>query len=215
MRPTTRAAKRQAEAVPAAAAARPVAKRSRTSAFLLDLPVEVLERLLLCLDVSSLQRLSVTCRLLHQLTAGRHILHLQFPFTDAFLAEINLCTTIDKKPLLRLTCDDVVRMFPVRRTAQPTAPAGLASLLASQLAILDLSRLRELTLASAALLRNTNSCSCRRCKREVAVTSNFDLVLLQQVRDLGLVAKLSRLEVSSPGRPAPSRCWWRWCRLGS
>ena len=37
--------------------------------------------------------------------------------------------------------------------------------------------------ASGHVFHNTNSCSCRRCKMEVAGVANFDIVMLQLIKE--------------------------------
>ena len=55
---------------------------------LTSLPLAVLEHLLTFLPVTSLQLLASTCTFLHQLIHGRTITNLEFPFTPAFLQEL-------------------------------------------------------------------------------------------------------------------------------
>jgi len=111
---------------------------------LISLPLAVQEHLLTFLPVTSLQLLASTCTFLHQLIHGRTITNLEFPFTPAFLQELTSAFTIDKKPLLRLTCHEAnlpCTWHPYSRRARKV------ELIAEiQLALLDLTRLRELVL---------------------------------------------------------------------
>ena len=69
---------------------------------LLELPLGVLERLQIFLDVSSLEKLGATCSFLHQLISGRNITTLDFPFSPTFVSELRRELVLEKKPLLRL-----------------------------------------------------------------------------------------------------------------
>ena len=101
---------------------------------LIDLPLAVLEHLLLFLPVPSLTLLAATCSFLEQLIHGRCIPNLEFPFTPAFLREIAAATSIDKKPVLRIICH------------QARLPKLSSTAMVMGLAFTSLDRLRDLVL---------------------------------------------------------------------
>jgi len=109
-----------------------------------SLPLAALEHLLHFLPVASLQLLGATCTFLHQLIHGRTITTLEFPFTPSFLQELAAASTIDKKPLLRLTCYEA--SLPHISGLYSTWAKRMQMIAQVQLPLLDLSRLRELVL---------------------------------------------------------------------
>merc|ERR1712183_672008 len=102
----------------------PSAKKSRKAPLpfppappptLLTLPSCAITRLLLCLDVDSLENLSATCYYFDQLIAGRFLPSVDFPFPVDFMKEIMSTSCLDKKPLLKLRCKkprDEFKIFP-------------------------------------------------------------------------------------------------------
>jgi hypothetical protein len=71
-------------------------------------PLAVLERILLCLDIRSLQSLTCTSVTFDQLINSRHILDLNLHFCQDFLAELSAAASIDKI-LEEATAEDHVR----------------------------------------------------------------------------------------------------------
>ena len=71
---------------------------------LTSLPRLVLMKLLQFLDVNSLENLSATCLLFDQLIAGEYLISINIPFPTDFLRELNIVTSRDKKPLLKIEC---------------------------------------------------------------------------------------------------------------
>jgi hypothetical protein len=108
---------------------------------LIELPLAALERIILFLDVSSLEKLGVTCSFLHRLVNSNRITTIDFPFSVKFLKQLQAASTIEKKPVLRLrstkadeaSIPDVENMF-------------VDYMVSSQLALLSLDKLRELVL---------------------------------------------------------------------
>ena len=103
---------------------------------LLQLPLGVLERLQIFLDVTSLEKLGATCSFLHQLISGRNITTLDFPFSPSFVSELRRELVLEKKPLLRLRNVKDTKGLPNVDINQ--------YLISSQLALLSLDSLREL-----------------------------------------------------------------------
>jgi len=134
---------------------------------LLELPLAVLERLLLFLDVVALAKLAATCSFLQQLVAGRHIVVLDFPFNRAFVRELAAAATVEKKPVLRLQSlkDD--------ETAVPDDEEVFVEyMVQSQLALLSLAKLREVQLVPPGLDAITAA-------TQVAGYVMFDRILLR------------------------------------
>merc|ERR1719186_2573534 len=82
---------------------------------LLSLPYCAISRLLLHLDVDSLEHLRATCSYFDQLIAGRFLPSIDFPLTVDVINEVMTTVLIEKKPLLKLRCKkskDEVQIFP-------------------------------------------------------------------------------------------------------
>ena len=77
---------------------------------LLSLPFCAISRLLLCLDIESLEKLSSTCYYFDQLIQGRFLTSIDFPFSASFIKEISSSTYFDKKPLLKLRCKKTLQL---------------------------------------------------------------------------------------------------------
>jgi len=161
-----------------------------------DWPLGVLERLVNFLDVVSLAQLASTNHFFQQLVAGRYLLNIHFPFDQAFLDELSAVSVIEKKPLLRMTCSKVIAIFPKPKAFQHQVPNGLLPLINYQLSMLDLSRLRDLTLGAAHQACRGIPCNCKRCKSDIAAARHFDLLLWTQLSDQqGLLKQLTSLQV--------------------
>jgi len=172
-------------------------KRSKPIIPLDQIPLEALERLFNFLDVVSLAQLASTNHFFQQLVAGRYLFNIHFPFDQAFLDELGAASVIEKKPLLRMTCSKVISIFPKRKAFQHAVPNGLQPLINYQLSMLDLSRLRDLTLGAAHQACRGIPCSCRKCKSDLSAARRFDLLLWTQLSDQhpGLLKQLTSLQV--------------------
>jgi len=166
-------------------------KKSRSSIPMDQLPMEVLEKLVTYLDVVSLTRLASTNNFFKQLISGRFLLNVNFPFDQAFLDELGAASVIDKKPVLSLTCSQVVAIFPKSTDSRPvcTTLRSLKYLIKLQLSMLDLSRLQDLTLGAADQAARGIPCTCGKCKIELNVAKNFDACFIEQL-GLGLMSHL-------------------------
>jgi len=171
-------------------------KRAKPVIPLDQIPLEVLEMLVNFLDVVSLAKLACTNQFFQQLVAGRFLLNVHFPFDQAFLDELSAASFIEKKPLLRMTCSKVIAIFPKPKAFQHAIPKGLHPLINYQLSMLDLSRLRDLTLGAAHQACRGIPCTCRKCKSDLAAARRFDLLLWSQLSDRpGLLRQLTSLQV--------------------
>ena len=152
---------------------------------LLQLPLAVFEHLLLFLDVSSLEVLSTTCSFFHQLISGRHITSLHFPFSTQFLTELSLSHNIEKKPVLSLhstKADDT--------KVPDDEDVFVEYMVASQLALLSLTRLRELHLVPSNL--EAADVASRPSSTRISSFVEFDRILLRQISGLGGLASITR-----------------------
>ena len=130
---------------------------------LLSLPYCAISRLLLHLDVDSLENLSATCYYFDQLIAGRFLPSIDFPFSVNVLKEVMNTNQIEKKPLLKLTCkksrdefkffqddDDIdIRTFSFHKlivTNCGLVPGLTDYMVFSQMSFLSLHKLREVNL---------------------------------------------------------------------
>ena len=152
---------------------------------LLQLPLSVLEHLLLFLDVSNLELLSTTCSFFHQLISGLHITSLDFPFSTQFLTELSQSPNIEKKPLLSLRST---------KTDDTNVPDDedvfVEYMVASQLALLSLAWLRELHLVP----RNLEAAdpATRPTNTRINNFVEFDRIMLKQLAGLGGLANITR-----------------------
>ena len=148
---------------------------------LLQLPLGVLERLQIFLDVSSLEKLGATCSYLHQLISGRNITTLDFPFSPTFVSELRRELVLEKKPLLRLRN--------VKYTEGVPKDGINDYIISSQMALLSLDSLRELYLLPNAAVNWAGQHSL--------VTShvNFYDKMLRYIFDHGNLGLITRLDI--------------------
>ena len=140
---------------------------------LLNLPLCAITRLLLCLDVNSLENLSATCSYFDQLIAGRFLTSIDFPFPMNFIKEILQTNCLDKKPLLKLRCKKSSSLMS-DGYSEPTSihkllvyndpdPNMIDYLVLTQMSLLSLHKVRELDLVPYNMLigwRVMNSYMC-------------------------------------------------------
>ena len=144
---------------------------TETPPSLLTLPALALEILMSYIDVKSLESLGQTCSFFDLLINGTYLTSLSLPFDAHFLKEVYNTGTIEKKPLLRLTCPKSKESFgivfkdqPAAQGIVPPSPQTTMSdmsvhrvisdskqditdyLIHSQLSILNLEKLREIDL---------------------------------------------------------------------
>ena len=147
---------------------------------LIDLPLAVLEHLLLFLPVPSLARLGATCSFLEQLIHGRFITNLEFPFAPSFIREVAAAASIDKKPVLRLTCHQA--------TLSELSPTAMAM----GLAFTSLHRLRDLVLLPDSTTISTYT-----------VRTKFEASCTKLLEALGRAGGLQRLTLLKPVPSVP------------
>jgi len=155
---------------------------------LVQMPALVLRRMMHFLDVTSLENLAATCDFLHKLVTTRGVTTLNIPFSNKFIAELNAVKTFHKKQVFRL------RSLKEDDTCVPDDEAVFVEyMISSQLALVDLKKLREVELMPKTLEsqgqveRATNS--------RLAVFVDFDRVLMKRLDQLGCLTNLTRLEV--------------------
>eukprot|EP00092_Neocalanus_flemingeri_P016609 GFUD01017970.1.p1 GENE.GFUD01017970.1~~GFUD01017970.1.p1 ORF type:complete len:455 (-),score=89.61 GFUD01017970.1:131-1495(-) len=192
----------------------PSAKKSRKDAkvpsppvappTLLTLPHCAISRLLLCLDVDSLERLSATCSYFDQMIAGKFLLSISLPFPVGFIKELMDGDSFDKKPLLKLSCkktrDHYNTFLDIPDYSEPSSfhklltaisPEMTDYLLSSQMSLLSLHKLRELDLVPDSVRIDGRLLG----QRIMDSYSNFDCSLLQHISRLGSLRCLTRLDV--------------------
>ena len=127
---------------------------------LLSLPFCAISRLLLYIDVESLEQLSSTCYYFDQLIQGRFLTSIDFPFSASFIEEISSGNCFDKKPLLKLRCKKTKECINVSRDldnfigstshyqliATTFKSTMIDYLVMSQMSLLSLHKLREVDL---------------------------------------------------------------------
>jgi len=155
---------------------------------LVQMPALVLRRMMHFLDVTSLENLAATCDFFHQLVTLRGVATLNIPFSNKFIAELDAVKTFHKKSVFRL------KSLKEDDTCVPDDEAIFVEyMISSQLALVDLKKLREVDLmpktleAHGQVERATNS--------RLAVFVDFDRVLMRRLDQLGCLTNLTRLDV--------------------
>jgi len=155
---------------------------------LVQMPTLVLRRMMHFLDVTSLVNLAATCDFFRQFVTLRGVATLNIPFSSKFIAELNAVKTFHKKSVFRL------KSLKEDDTCVPDDEAIFVEyMISSQLALVDLKKLREVDLkpktleAQGQVERATNS--------RLAVFVDFDRVLMRRLNQLDCLTNLTRLEV--------------------
>ena len=152
-----------------------------------ELPVEILKYLLRFLNVSSLESLGLTCSIFRNLVLEDNITTLGFPFSPQFVSKLGLSKMVEKKSVLRLrsskTNDSII---------PDDEDVFVEYLVTSQLALLDLSNLRELNVLPPKLeLQTTSQASQSRLSSFIML----DRILLYHVSLSGCLRFITRLDI--------------------
>eukprot|EP00092_Neocalanus_flemingeri_P015690 GFUD01016984.1.p1 GENE.GFUD01016984.1~~GFUD01016984.1.p1 ORF type:complete len:457 (-),score=113.51 GFUD01016984.1:76-1446(-) len=172
---------------------------------LLTLPYCAISRLLLCLDVASLENLSATCYYFDQLIAGKFLLALHFPFPVGFIKEVMADNCFEKKPLLKISCKkswedfqtipdlpgDLSESSSTHKLIIGNSPDMMDYLVFSQMSLLSLHKLRELDLVPDSVRIDGRVLG----HRIMDSYSNFDCSLLRHISSLGSLSCVTRLDV--------------------
>ena len=147
----------------------PSAKKSRklpvsspSTATLLTLPHCAISRLLLCLDVDSIENLSASCSYFDELISSKFLTSINFPLTLSFIKEVDATNCVEKKSLLKLSSRKSradFKIFPNMpgQYSKPSSqhklivdmnnnPAVMDYLILSQMSLLSLHKVREVDL---------------------------------------------------------------------
>jgi len=180
---------------------------------LTTMPYDVIAKLLLYLDVDTLEKLSATCSHFDQLIAGRFLPSIQLPLTEGFLAEMRNTSILEKKPLLKLRCnkaetghgygfgrpnqkDTIMRDFGHLSSAmgrgdycKSVLAIVIKYLVSSQLAFLSIEQLREVDLVPGRLFDMGHDTGV------VNWYGLFDVELMSQLESLGSLNNVTRLDL--------------------
>ena len=117
----------------------------RDLATLLTLPRLVHQKLLLYLDVESMESLSKTCSVFDWLINGQYLTSINIPHDPSFhfLKEIRETGSLEVKPLLKLKCD---KSWQTSHIIKDCSKQLLSYTVASQMSMLETSKLREIDL---------------------------------------------------------------------
>ena len=177
----------------------PVTSQPFPAPTLLSLPFCAISRLLLCLDVESLEKLSSTCYYFDQLIQGRFLTSIDFPFSASFIKEIIDSNCFDKKPLLKLSCKKSKVRIDVSRDldnyigstshykliVNTSRSIMVDYLVMSQMSLLSLHKLRELDLVPDRKILLKYS---KPIKQSVVNSfTYFDYCLLKEISRYGFV----------------------------
>ena len=167
---------------------------------LLCLPVEIQNRFLSYLDVSSMESLGQTCSHFDLLINGRFLTSLSLPLDTTFLQEVKETKALEKKPLLRLESSKP------RESGSKEEDAGYGHFMAkfidskrslkeyiitSQMSLLSLSRVREINLVA----KDLRGEDLKHATTMVECFQTLDRIILRQMSSLGLLANISRLDI--------------------
>jgi len=171
---------------------------------LTTLPSVVTTKLLLYLDVDTLENLSSSCSYFHQLIAGRFLTSINFPFTVDFISEMRNAACIEKKPLLKLKCKKSKDQFIIFSDYFIESNISFHKIISSkgcdmkdylalsQMSLLSLDKLREVDLVPDSLGRMD---IWRLYNRRIGYYSDFDARLLMQITRFGSLHNVTRLNV--------------------
>jgi len=174
---------------------------------LTTLPHVVTERLLLYLDVETLEKLSATCYYFDQLIAGRFLTSIDIPFNVDFNAEVAASSIFEKKPLLKMKSkkskdefkifedmpDEFSASSSIHEIIVENSPDMTDYMVQGQLALLSLDKLREVDLVPASAMEEGGSRFFT--QRVMDSYSNFDSGLLRQLSRMGSLSHVTRLDV--------------------
>jgi len=170
---------------------------------LITLPSLVTRKLLLYLDVDSLESLSETCSFFDTFIAGQFVTSVNFPFNSEFTAELAATMHVEKKPLLKLKCKKSRESFSVGISRPPVSMHKMIVdsfhnnhlsdyMVHSQLSLLSLGKLREVDLVPESVWEEGGTMIA---PKVVNSYSNFDSGLLRQISRMGSFNHVTRLNV--------------------
>ena len=164
----------------------------KTPCTLQTLPYCTISRLLLHLDVDSLENLSATCSYFDQLIAGRFLLSVDFPLAVNVIKEVMSTEHIEKKPLLKLRCKkskEEIQILPddynnndVQTLSMHKLICGLDTgltnyLVFSQMSFLSLLKVREVDLVPDSVEQDGKFIG----QKVTDSYRKFDVLLLKQI----------------------------------
>ena len=162
---------------------------SQPAPTLITLPYVVTTKLLLYLDVETLENLSLTCSFFDQMIAGKFLTSINFPFPADFISEVMNADCLYKKPLLKLRCKNKKAFPDLSDTPQNQSLVyriivnkccGMTDyLVLSQMSLLSLDKLREVDLMPDSL--RLEDIWVLSQSRNMNVYTNFDSRLLRQI----------------------------------
>jgi len=156
---------------------------------LTTLPYVVKRKLLLYLDVDSLENLSKTCSYFDQFISGRFITCLDFPLPLNFLNELASTSRLEKKPILKIRCKKTDEMLFSRGSSD--------YMFHSQLSLLSLDKVREFDFVPASLsMMGRTVVDLYRIRNRY---EDFDLSLLRHVQGMGSLDHVTRLSILFSG----------------
>ena len=155
---------------------------------LTTLPYVVTTKLLLYLDVETLENLSSTCSFFDQMITGKFLTSINFPFPVDFISEVMNADCMDKKPLLKLRCkkdfpdmSDTLQNQSLLYKIIVNNCSGMTDyLVLSQMSLLSLDKLREVDLMMDSL-RPEDILVLAQSRNIMNVYTNFDSRLLRQM----------------------------------
>jgi len=174
---------------------------------LVTLPSLVLRKLLLYLDVDTLETLSTTCSLFDTLIAGRFLTSINFPFCSEFAAELDATRLVEKKPLLKLKCKKSRKAFSIDGITSPMSMHKLIVdsfprncnlinyMVHRQLTLLSLEKLREVDLVPESVWEEEEGGTSVISPGVMFSYGYFDYGLLKQISRMGSLSHVTRLNM--------------------
>jgi len=164
----------------------------------------VTRKLLLYLDVDTLESLSETCYFFDTFIAGQFVTSVNFPFSSEFTAELAATKVVEKKPLLKLKCKKSRNAFSDDGISRPLSMHKMIVdsfhnnnlsdyMVHNQLSLLSLEKLREVDLVPESVWEEDGTSII--APKVVDAYSNFDSGLLRQISRMGSFNHVTRLNV--------------------
>ena len=167
---------------------------------LTTLPNLVAKKLLMYLNVDSLESLSATCSYFDELISGRFLTSIDFPLPQEFISEVASASRLEKKSLLKLrykkTDDELWNNILNLVHYSSITTSNLDYMLQSHLCLLSLDKIRELDLVPGGLSRS--EVGVRMVTTSTSSSWKYegvDYLLLRCIKNMGSLEHVTRLDI--------------------
>ena len=165
---------------------------------LTTLPNLVAKKLLMYLNVDSLESLSATCSYFDELISCRFLTSIDFPLPQEFISEVATASRLEKKPLLKLrykkTDDELWNN--ILNLVHYSSITTSNYMLQSHLCLLSLDKIREFDLVPGGLSRS--EVGVRMVTTSTSSSWKYegvDYLLLRCIKNMGSLEHVTRLDI--------------------